>query len=49
MCVPVCDPSEIVETLAASLHSMSSIRSIRTSGLSGQWTIPLRSGTEISI
>jgi hypothetical protein len=28
---------------------MSSIRSIRTGGLSGQWTIPLRSGTEMSV
>ncbi len=36
MCVPVCDPSEITDTLAASPHSMSSIRSIRTGGLSGQ-------------
>ena len=49
MCVPVCDPSEITDTLAASPRSMSSIRSIRTGGLSGQWTMPLRSGTEISI
>ena len=48
MCVPVCDPSESVETLATSPCSMSSIRSIRTGGLFGQWTIPLRSGTEMS-
>ena len=49
MCVPVCDPSESTDTLAASPRSMSSIRSIRTGGLSGQWTIPSCSGTETSI
>src|SRR5215207_4111249 len=49
MCVPVWDPIEIVETLAASPCSMSSILSIRTGGLSGQWTMPVRRGTETSI
>src|SRR5215204_3610071 len=49
MCVPVWDPMESVETLAASPCSISSIRSILTGGLSGQWTMPVRRGTETSI
>src|SRR5215207_9194955 len=49
MCVPVCDPMESVETLAASPCSISSILSILTGGLSGQWTMPVRRGTEASI
>src|SRR5215217_8447138 len=49
MCVPVCEPSDISETLEPSPRPMSSIRSMRTGGLSGQWTIPLLSGMETSI
>lgn len=39
---------KIFETLASPC-SKPSIRSILTGGLSGQWTIPLHSGTETSI
>src|SRR5215212_9974812 len=49
MWVPVWAPIEISETLATSPFSMLSARSIRTGGLSGQWTMPLCSETETSI
>src|SRR5215213_107557 len=49
MWVPVWAPIEISDTLATSPCSMFSVRSIRTGGLSGQWTMPLCSGTETSI
>ena len=49
MWVPVWAPIEISETLAASPFSMLCVRSIRTGGLSGQWTMPLCNETDTSI
>src|SRR4051794_16984032 len=49
MWVPVWAPIEISDTLATSPCSMFSARSMRTGGLSGQWTMPLLSETETSI
>ena len=46
---PCMRPQRDCRDVNTSLHSMSSIRSTRTGRLSGQWTIPLRSGTQISI
>lgn len=49
ICVPVCESSDIAEVLQTSPWFISRSGSIRTGGLWGQLTIPVRSGTETSI
>ena len=49
MCVPVCEPIEIVDRLEPSPRSISRVRPIRIDGSLGQCTIPLRTGEDMSI